>query len=133
MYYKNNDILLYYEKHGNKKNSILILPGWGNTKNTFNSIINNLKKEYSVYIIDYPSFGNSPIPNKELTIYDYTELIHNFIKDNNIINPIIIAHSFGGRITSILIDKYNITNNKIILIDVAGIKRIIKIINKYTT
>ena len=124
MYYKNNDILLYYEKHGNKKNSILILPGWGNTKNTFNSIINNLKKEYSVYIIDYPSFGNSPIPNKELTIYDYTELIHNFIKDNNIINPIIIAHSFGGRITSILIDKYNITNNKIILIDVAGIKRI---------
>ena len=124
MYYKNNDILLYYEKHGNKKNSVLILPGWGNTKNTFTSIINNLKKEYSVYIIDYPSFGNSPIPNKELTIYDYTELIHNFIKDNNITNPIIIAHSFGGRITSILIDKYNITNNKIILIDIAGIKRI---------
>lgn len=124
MYYKKNDILIYYEKHGNKNKNILILPGWGNTRNTFHSIINSLKKDYSIYIIDYPSFGNSPIPNKELTIYDYAELINSFIKEKNIINPIIIAHSFGGRITSILIDKYKITNNKIILIDVAGIKRI---------
>lgn len=122
--YKYKDISIYYEIHGNSNKSILILPGWGNTRNTFLNIINLLKDTYKIYIVDYPSFGNSPIPNKELTIYDYTELIYNFIKDNNINNPIIIAHSFGGRISSILISKYKLKVNKLILIDVAGIKRI---------
>ena len=121
--YKYNDISIYYEIYGNSNKTILILPGWGNTRNTFINIINLLKDKYKIYIIDYPYFGNSPIPNKELTIYDYSELIYNFIKDNNIVNPIIIAHSFGGRISSILISKYKLLVNKLILIDVAGIKR----------
>ena len=71
MYYKNNSITIFYKKYGNNPKTILILPGWGNTRNTFNNLINELKKEYTIYIIDYPSFGNSPIPNKELTIYDF--------------------------------------------------------------
>lgn len=123
MYYTNNNITIYYKKYGNSPKSILILPGWGNNSNTFKDIINNLKNDYTIYIIDYPYFGNSPIPNKELTIYDYTNLIYNFIKHNNIINPILISHSFGGRITSILLSKYKLKINKLILIDVAGIKR----------
>jgi len=50
-------------------------------------------------------------------------MINKFINKNNINDPIIISHSFGGRITAILINKYNIPAKKIILIDVAGIKR----------
>ena len=121
--YTYKDISIYYEIYGNSDNSILILPGWGNTRETFTNIINLLKDKYKIYILDYPFFGNSPTLNKELSIYDYSELIYNFIKDNNIINPIIIAHSFGGRISSILISKYKLKVNKLILIDVAGIKR----------
>lgn len=123
MYYKFSDITIFYKKFGNKPKTILILPGWGNTSNTFNTMINLLKDRYTIYIIDYPSFGNSPLPNKELDIYNYSNLIKNFIKDNNIINPIIIAHSFGGRISSILLGKYKLKVKKLILIDVAGIKR----------
>ena len=121
--YTYKDISIYYEIYGNSDNSILILPGWGNTRETFTNIINLLKDKYKIYILDYPFFGNSPTLNKELFIYDYSELIYNFIKDNNIINPIIIAHSFGGRISSILIGKYKLEVNKLVLIDVAGIRR----------
>ena len=119
--FKYNDIEIYYESYGNSDKSILILPGWGNTRETFINIINLLKDKYKIYIIDYPYFGNSPLPNKELTIYDYSDIIYSFIKHNNINNPIIIAHSFGGRIASILSTKINIS--KLVLIDVAGIKR----------
>ena len=120
--YTYKDISIYYDIYGNSDNSILILPGWGNTRETFTNIINLLKDKYKIYILDYPFFGNSPTLNKELSIYDYSELIYNFIKDNNIINPIIIAHSFGGRISSILIGKYKLEVNKLVLIDVAGIR-----------
>lgn len=122
MYINLNDLTIYYEKFGNKNNSILILPGWGNTRETFHHIINHFKENYTIYILDYPGLGNSPIPNKALTIYDYTELIINFIKELNITNPIIIAHSFGGRIASLLTGYYNYKIDKLILIDIAGIK-----------
>jgi len=123
MLYKNNNFSFYYEKYGDNPKTILILPGWGYTRETFRGIIQQFQKDYTIYIVDYPYFGNSPIPNKELTIYDYAETFYNFISELGIINPIIMAHSFGGRITSLLIGKYNLKIDKIILIDVAGIKR----------
>ena len=122
MYYNKNDYSIYYEKYGNKQKNIVILPGWGDTRKTFNYLINSLKEDYTIYILDYPGFGNSQFPNKDLTIYDYTNIIRDFIKDNNIIKPIIIAHSFGGRIATLLTGYYNEKINKLIMIDIAGIK-----------
>lgn len=123
MYYKYKNTKIYYEKYNNKNKVLLILPGWGDTRKTFDNIIYNCNT-HTTYIIDYPSFGKSPTLNKVYTIYDYAELIYNFIKENNLKDIDIIAHSFGGRIASILISKYNIKVNKLILLDVAGIKRI---------
>ena len=122
MYFKSNNIKIYYEKYGNTNKTILILPGWGDTRETFNQIINCFKDNYTIYILDYPGFGKSPIPKKTLTIYDYTEIIYNFLNKNKINNPLIIAHSFGGRITTLLTTKYKVKIDKMLLIDIAGIK-----------
>ena len=45
-----------------------------------------------------------------------------FLNDNNIHNPIIIGHSFGGRLIILLNYLYHIKFKKIILMDSAGIK-----------
>jgi len=118
-----NKIDIYYEKYGNKEQNIIILPGWGETRKTFDEIIKQLKNHYTIYIIDYPGFGNTKFPNQDLTIYDYAKIIKNFIKKNNISNPNIIAHSFGARITIILETVLKVKLNKIIIINGAGIKR----------
>ena len=124
MYYMNNNIKLFYEIYGKEnKKEILILPGWGNTRKTFNQLIDTLKDNYKIYIFDYPGFGKTPFPNKDLDIYDYSNLIYSFIKDNKIENPSIIAHSFGGRISIILTGLYKVKIDKLILIDIAGIRR----------
>lgn len=135
MYYENGSFKIYYEKYGNGKNIILILPGWGDTKNTFNYLINNLSIHNTVYIIDNPGFGKSEVLEKDLTIYDYTSAIRELINHEKIKNPTIIAHSFGGRIATLLAGYYNDQINKLILIDIAGIKpkkTIKSIIKKYT-
>ena len=95
MYYKTGNITLYYEKYGNAKQSIVILPGWGNTRKTFSYLIEQLKEDNTIYIMDYPGFGESPILITEWNMDDYALLIKNFLYENNIYNPIIIAHSFG--------------------------------------
>lgn len=122
MYFTINDLKMYYEKYGTGDKNILILPGWGETRKTFYPMINFFKNNYTIYIVDYPGFGNSPFPNHNLTIYDYTNLIIDFMNINNIKNSIIIAHSFGGRIAITMNGylKHNI--NKLILIGSAGIK-----------
>ena len=117
-----NDFDIYYEKYGNSKSTILILPGWGDTRGTFTHIINCFRKNFTIYILDYPGFGESKFPNRDLSLSDYTRLIKDFIAYNNIKNPIIIAHSFGGRIAIDLASSYSVDINKIILIDSAGIK-----------
>lgn len=115
------DINLSYKKYGDGKEIIVILPGWGETRNTFLEMINILMIDYTVYIIDYPGFGDTPFPNHDLTMDDYTEMIIKFLNDLNITKPNIIAHSFGGRISILLASKYNIPIKNLILIDSAGI------------
>lgn len=115
------NIALSYKKYGEGKENIVILPGWGETRNTFLEMINILKIDYTVYIIDYPGFGDTPFPNYNLTMDDYTLLIIDFFKKLNITNPNIIAHSFGGRIAILLSAKYHISIKNLILIDSAGI------------
>lgn len=122
MFFNTKGLSIYYEKYGSNDKTILILPGWGKTRETFRNIINCFKEEYTIYIIDYPGFGNSKIPKRDLTIHDYTIAIKNFMKKNKIIKPIIIAHSFGGRIATLLSSYYQEPIEKMILIDIAGIK-----------
>lgn len=117
-----NDFDIYYKKYGNGKTKIVILPGWGDNRQTFNYLINFLKPYFTIYILDYPGFGKSKFPNRDLTIEDYTNLIIDFMSFNNIENPIIIGHSFGGRIIISLAAKKKVKIKKIVLIDSAGIK-----------
>jgi len=122
MYYTKDNISLYYEKYGNKEKNIIILPGWGDTRKTFSYMISFLKNFFTVYIIDYPGFGNTNFPNYDLTIYDYSNLIYEWIKELNIDDPVLIGHSFGGRIISVLLGYYKYNFSNVILINSAGIK-----------
>lgn len=122
MYFNHEDINLYYEKYGNHKKSIVILPGWGNTRKTFDYLISFLENYFTIYIVDYPGFGNTHFPNKNLTIYDYSNLIYEFIKFLNLDDPILIGHSFGGRIIITLLGYYQYKFSNIILMNSAGIK-----------
>ena len=116
------NIILHYETYGDKKEVIVILPGWGETKKSWECLIDILRLDYTVYFIDYPGFGKSPIPKKTLTMFDYAELIQYFLEVNKRKKPNVIAHSFGGRIAILLSSKYGIYMQKLILIDSAGIK-----------
>lgn len=122
MYFTYKNISLFYEEMGTGKKTILILPGWGDTRSTFRNIISYLAKEYTVICIDYPGFGKSSFPNYSMTIYDYALLIKAFIEELELNDPIIIAHSFGGRIATLLTGYYHMTISRMVLMDIAGIK-----------
>lgn len=123
MYYSTEKMKCFYKKYGKNKKVILILPGWGDTRSTFQYLIDYFKKDYTIYILDYPGFGNSSFPNSDLDMFDYSMYIIKFLNHFNIKNPIIISHSFGGRISILLTSFYQIRIDKMILIGSAGIKK----------
>ena len=122
MYYTYQDISLYYEKHGEQGNTIIILPGWGNTRPTFQNLISSLSASSTVYILDYPGFGNTKFPNHSMTIFDYADMIHSFIVDLNLEDAVLIGHSFGGRILTLLDGYYHYPHEHFIFLDCAGIR-----------
>ena len=119
------DIKLCYEVQGEGE-PVLILHGWGCSKDTVQSITEHISKTHRAYALDMPGFGETPPPNEVFGIEQYTQVVEKFCRKLNIENPILIGHSFGGRI-SILFSSRNQTN-KVMLVDAAGIvpKRTLK-------
>ena len=108
-----------FKKTGKGEN-ILLLHGWGGSLEVFNKIHAALEPYFCVYSIDLPGFGKSQTPKEVWGVNDYTELLKSFIQAESIKNPILLGHSFGGRISIIYGATYPV--NKIILANSAGIK-----------
>ena len=103
---KNVDI--NYEHFDNKsKTSLVFLHGWGQNIKMMESLAKPFCKKYNVLIIDLPGFGDSAEPKEVWSIYDYSEMVNELLKELKINNPILIGHSFGGKISLAYAIKYN--------------------------
>lgn len=82
------------------KSPIVILHGWGLSGKTFLPLVQCLKKQgYRVFAPDLPGFGTSTMPKRPLTLFDYAQFLDAYMKKYHIIQPILIGHSFGGRVS----------------------------------
>lgn len=110
---------VHYEVHG-EGSPIVLLHGWGTSLRLYDDVMSYLKDNFKVYSLDFPGFGLSEEPKDVWSVYDYADMTEAFLDEMGITNPILMGHSFGGRISIILGAKRLI--NKIILVDAAGVK-----------
>lgn len=120
MEYAYQGLKVYCEKKGSGPDLIL-LHGWGCDGRIFSSIVSELMAYFTIYNIDLPGFGNSDEPINFYTLDDYVDMLKDFINKFKITNPIILGHSFGGRIAIRFTSETNLTK-KLILVDSAGVK-----------
>lgn len=115
IYYRGNSYKISYEiVNKDKEDYILILHGWGANKElmlkAFKKAFINLKQIY----VDIPGFGNSSIV-LPLTTKDYANIINIFIEKMQKLPFVIMGHSFGGKIATLLNPK------RLVLLSSAGI------------
>ena len=67
-----------------------------------------LSNKNRIIIIDFPGFGESEEPKTIWNNYDYANMLHEFFMKLNIDNPILIGHSFGGRISLLYASMYDV-------------------------
>ncbi len=92
---KNVDV--NYIQYGEGKD-ILLLHGWGQNIEMMKPLGDNFCDRFRITILDFPGFGNSNEPDYDWSISDYSLMLEEFTKRLDIKKPIIMGHSFGGRV-----------------------------------
>ena len=99
---------------------VILMHGWGCNHSTLTSIEQQLSRGFKVYNVDFPGFGNSDEPTSVWGVEEYTRLIEDFARQEHIENPILLGHSFGGRVGILFASRNKV--RKLILVDAAGVK-----------
>ena len=98
---------------------LLLLHGWGANLAVMSPMQQKFATFNRVTNIDLPGFGNSEAPHSGWSVYDYADFVAELIADLGLDNPVILGHSFGGRL-GIILGSRNI-GSRLILVDAAGI------------
>ena len=97
---KIDNINLNYLDFGQKdKDAIVLLHGWGQNIQMMQMLGEPFKKEYRIIIVDFPGFGLSDEPKEAMGVDGYTKIIEKLLEKLDVKNPILIGHSFGGRVS----------------------------------
>lgn len=77
---------------------IVLLHGWGQNIEMMKPIGDNFCNRFKITIIDFPGFGESMEPQTPWSLTDYANMLEELFKLLDIKKPIIMGHSFGGRV-----------------------------------
>lgn len=121
MFIKIENLNIHYKLKG-EGDPVILLHGWGCDLGIFASVQNHLSKRYAVYAIDLPGCGLSSNPEKVWSSQEYADLIAEFISILKIKKPILLGHSFGGKVIVRLVASTFVDAKKIVLIGSSGIQ-----------
>ena len=114
-----NGVKIAYRDNG-EGTPVVLMHGWGCNMDTVASIEKVALENHRVINVDFPGFGKSSEPSYTWGVEDYTRAIEELCRHENIQEPVLIGHSFGGRV-AILFSSRNSTS-KVVLVDAAGVK-----------
>ena len=107
--YKVNNVNINYINYGSKVGKdIVFLHGWGQNIQMMKMLADPLSKENNIVIVDLPGFGESTEPTYDWMVDDYVEAIKSLLESLKIKKPILVGHSFGGKISLLYSSKYEV-------------------------
>jgi len=83
------------------KRDMIVLHGWGSHKELMRDAFKAELDTFRHIYIDLPGFGNSTASTK-MSTHDYREIIASFLESISAKRDIIIGHSFGGKVATLL-------------------------------
>jgi pimeloyl-ACP methyl ester carboxylesterase len=95
--------------------------GWGCDHSIWAGVERHLIEQgHRVVSLDFPGFGSTPEPATPWSMEEYTAWFEKFLADRGVLNPVLIGHSFGGRVAIIYASRNAVS--KVVLVDAAGVK-----------
>ncbi len=104
---KIGDISVNYIQYGSGPD-VVLLHGWGQNIEMMKPLGDRLQHQFRVTILDFPGFGESDEPLVAWSIFDYRDCVKQFLTELGIETPIMIGHSFGGRVSIAYASEYKV-------------------------
>lgn len=105
---KNNGYINYV-RYGNKEGeTIVLLHGWGQNIEMMRPIGEHFVKTKDIILIDLPGHGGSSEPSFAYEVEDYADCIHALLEKLEVDNPVLMGHSFGGKVSLFYASKYHV-------------------------
>ncbi len=82
--------------------TVLLLHGWGVDSSTLEPLRKHLAETCYAVSLDLPGFGATDPPPGPWTVWDYADFVERFLAETGLPEPILLGHSFGGRLSIIL-------------------------------
>ena len=117
--YKYNGIELSYSIEG-EGDAVVLLHGWGCDKSIWKSSIEVLSSNFCVVAVDFAGFGSSQEPDSVWGVEEYTSSVEALLRELGILSPILVGHSFGGRVSILYASRNDV--KRVVLTDAAGVK-----------
>lgn len=99
--FNNNYQIAYEILNQGQEVSILFLHGWGANKEIMKKAFASHFPNFTQIYLDLPGFGKST-SHQPLNSYKYKKIIDEFLLKINISPKIIVGHSFGGKLASLI-------------------------------
>lgn len=123
MFKKIKNVKINYKQYGSG-DDVVLLHGWGQNIGMMDPLGKNLDSNHRITILDLPGFGLSSEPDDVLGVPDYADIVYELLKELNISKPILIGHSFGGRVAIVYASKY--PTKKIVLFGAPCVRHVYK-------
>ena len=123
---------LYYEEKGSGV-PVILIHGWGGSHTSLEKLATELANNgFRTINVDLPGAGSSEPPLTTMHMDNYVNEIIHLIKRLELNSPVLVGHSFGGKIGMFLAVKYPNIISKLVLIDASGIKPVKTLKQKIT-
>ena len=94
-----------YEQYGQGNIDVVLLHGWGQNIEMMRFISQNLHNA-RVTLLDFPGFGKSEEPDEPMNVGEYADWLKKLLDLLSVENPVLVGHSFGGRVAIKYAVKY---------------------------
>src|SRR3989339_265603 len=115
--------------------TLVILPGWGGTKDTWQTFVDLAKFDFDVQVINLPCFGDEPCPSEVWGVEKYAEFVKS--KVHKVHKVTILGHSFGGQIAAYfvahnpeMVDKLILSGPAVFRPKMSSIKHLVYLLAK---
>ncbi|MFN8632220.1 MAG: alpha/beta fold hydrolase [Chloroflexota bacterium] len=101
---------------------VIVLHGWGASKEAVASIQACLRMTHRTIALDLPGFGESDPPPVAWGSEEYAELVRGFMQALGIERASVVGHSHGGRVSIVLAATYPELVDRLVLVNSAGLR-----------
>ena len=107
---------LFFRQFGQGK-PLIVLHGLFGSSDNWHSLAKAIANKFAVFVVDQRNHGLSP-HSGDFNYRFLTEDLNDFIEEHNIIQPVILGHSMGGKTAMNFAVRYPEKTGKLIIVDI---------------